>query len=177
MSSPFCAYLQKVYERFEKIIMNLNEIHAKNIEFLNDKYYSTLDKLQGYRDNVNDIIFNFEHQSPNRFYQKIQDISEMDESELADEQSKWEFPEPRFKEIVDPYKLEEIMIFKLWQPVEVTACTHVNRDAIVTYCKKGHCKLCLKENIEKNHLFCMCETKLSPKNIHEIMGFQYKIEN
>lgn len=177
MSESFSDSLQGVIDRVQKIIDNLDNTFYKNTEFLKNSYLTAREKLETYRDDVENIILGFRKPSPHKFYPKIEEIKDMDNTEIDAEIQKWDFLEPKFKEIVDnPYKVEDIKVFKTWQPSEVEKCAHDVREVVVTFCGKAHCKVCLKLEIEKKNRRCTCNKELSPKNIHEIMGFTYRLD-
>jgi hypothetical protein len=177
MNNSFDSYLVSVIDKIQRIIENLDSTYYRNLEFLKKNYLTARDKLDSYLESVGEIISSFKKQNPNFFYPKIEEIKEMDTEEIELEKRKWDFAEPKFKEIVDnPFKVEDIKVFSSWEPREVDKCSHHERDVVVTFCKKAHCKICLKSEIEKNNSRCNCGIELSPKNVHEIMGFQFRLD-
>ena len=167
-----------VIDKIQRIIENLDNTFNKNSEFLTNNYLSAREKLENYRDAVSNIIFNFDKPSPLKFYSKIEEIKDMDTTEIELEKRKWDFADPKFMEIVDnPYRVEDVKVFKSWQPSDVERCIHDMREVVVTYCGKAHCKTCLKSGIQALNKRCSCNVELSPKNVHEVMGFAYRLDS
>ena len=172
----FSVFLDKIYEHIDQIIDKLNTVHNENMKHLEEKYESCIQKLHGYKSQIVEIQVALNKPQPKFYFDKLSEIKYMDLEDLDEEKKLWDLKVPKFQKIDnDYYKFDEFPIFKYWKPAAVDVCEHSRRTVIVTLCKKAHCKECLTKLIADRSKNCPCGTKLSPKNIHEVMGFGFKI--
>lgn len=172
----FSEFLDIIYEKIDEVIGKLNTVHAENIKFLVEKYELCIEKLHGYKSQIVEIQVAIKKPQPKFYFEKLSEIKYMDLVELDDEKNLWDIKVPNFEKISnDCYKFDEFKIFNFWKPAEVEECEHEKRIVIVTFCKKAHCKECLSNLIRNRSKNCPCGIKLSPKNVHEVMGFGFKI--
>jgi hypothetical protein len=158
--------------------LDLEKVHRENMRFIMDRYNACMEKLHNYKDQISQISIAMQKNNPKFYFEKLSEIDDMDKEELDEEKKTWNFKNPSFTKLdSDPYKFEEFRVFKSWMPAQVEMCEHKKRDIIVTFCKKAHCKTCLENLIGSGSKNCPCEVKLSPKNVHEVMGFGYRLDS
>ena len=173
----FSEHLNDVCDNIEKFIDNLNKVHNQNMKILIDMYEACIGKLYAYKTQIDQIQMAIHRPQPNVYFEKISEISLMNLSELEEEKKMWKLNDPKFKVIeTDYYKFDEFKIFNFWQPAEVQPCGHNRTRVIVTCCKKAHCVECLKSLINQTTKNCPCGYRLSPKNVHEAMGYNFNID-
>lgn len=173
----FCDHLNEVHDRIDKFIDNLNKTHNENMKTLIKKYEDCIEKLYGYKTQINQILMAIEKPQANIYFEKISEVRVMGLIELEEEKKLWQLHDPKFTTTeIDFYKFDEFKIFNFWKPAEIQPCEHIRAKVVVTCCKKAHCAECLKNIIKLRGKNCPCNIRLSPKNVHEAMGYSYDID-
>ena len=175
MEDEFSAFLETFSQEIYKNIEELIEAHNKNIEDLNADFDKAMEKLVQQKTQVDKIIMNLKFQDPKVYFPLINEVKNMELEEFEEEKQKWKVEEIKNKAInKEIYRIENISKLDEWKELKIDECKHQRREVLITFCKKPHCKECLKERIEKNYKTCFCNLQLSPKNVHEVMGFILK---
>lgn len=179
MAEKFEDFLTKFVEQYDNKIQSLTEAHTKNLIKITELYESALTKLSNQKEAIEDIVFAFKTQSPKVYYAKLNDVlNTMEDEDIKAEKDKWVVKDIECGEVNDEiYKIPELGQLADWKPIEIPKCAHDFKEVIITFCKNPHCKECLKEWIlEKKTQECPCRKTLSPRNLHEVMGFNYEIK-
>ncbi|OMJ66185.1 hypothetical protein SteCoe_37069 [Stentor coeruleus] len=179
MAEKFEDFLNSIIEEYEKKIQLLTKAQTNNLIKLTELYESALKKLTDQKCAIEGIVCAFNSQNPKSYYEKLNDVkNNMDDNDIKAEKDKWVVKDIACGNVNDDiYKIPEFDQLNEWKPRDIPECKHEFREVIITYCKNPHCKECLKEWIlkQKNQK-CPCMLMLSPRNVHEVMGFNYEIK-
>lgn len=176
MEENFKRILESVYLQCDRLLEDLTEAHHKNLELLEIAYNNAVGKIIHQKTKLDEIISFLVNPSPHWYFPNIALISMFSDEDLKMEQDKWEVGSIEKSTVPnDIYTIKECEELKKWEKARVKECEHQLREIIVTYCKQPHCKECLKKLILNRIFKCECGKALSPKNQHEIMGFDFKV--
>jgi hypothetical protein len=176
MEEQFCGLLGKIREEIDREIEGLVQCHNMNLERINLAFKGALEELSKEREKINRILSGFKVLDPGFYYPKISEVRNMGDEDFEEEAPKWKVESVGKKNVDDGlYKVSRVKQLEEWVEYKVEDCEHGKKEVVLCFCKKVHCKECLKERIYRGEKKCMCGVKLSPKSVHETMGIEYDV--
>ena len=176
MEENYRKFLENITLKIDESLETLTKIHCENIDKLEEDYQKSVNKIIQQKKKIEDIISNLYSPDPNVYYAKQNNISDMSQENFEEEKKRWKIDNVKSNFINESiYIVKDILELNEWKKYDIAKCIHNPREVVLTFCKTPHCKECLRNRIEKNDKTCLCNKKLSPKNLQEVMGFDYHI--